>query len=449
MRIGDRIKLIAAAGIFLGGLIFAGCEPQGATSVSPKDRTPEVAVVTLEPQKVVLTTELPGRTSSYLVAEIRPQVDGLIQKRLFTEGSDVKAGQVLYQIDPAPFEAAVANAAATLNASRKAADRARAALEASAAGVSQRRALLKQALRNYRRLDALFKDGAVSDDERERAETDAEVAEASLKAAEAQVESDRQALAAAEAAIEQAEAALQTARINLGYTKITAPISGQISRSKVTDGALVKAYQDSPLATIEQLNPMYVDVTQSISDLLELRRSMKAGRISHQEDNGKTVRLHLEDGSPYPLEGKLQFRDVTSVNPATGSYILRIEVPNPDYLLLPGMYVRAVVKEGTVDQAILAPHEGVTRNPKGEAIALIVDDAGVVQQKKLTIDRAVGNNWLVTSGLSAGDRVIVEGRLNVKPGQKVKVVSLDTEPDGQKVEPSSPNENPASKEAKK
>lgn len=447
MRINDRIKLIAVAGILAGGLIFAGCEPNNAKSGPPRDRTPEVAVVTVEPQRVVLTTELPGRTSSYLVAEIRPQIDGLIHKRLFMEGSHVKAGQMLYQIDPAPFEAAVANAAANLNASRKAADRARAALETTIAGVSQKRALLKQAQRNYRRVEALFKDSAVSTDERERAETDMEVAEASLKAAGAQVESDRQALAAAEAAIEQAEAALQTARINLGYTKITAPISGQISRSKVTDGALVKAYQDRPLATVEQLDPMYVDVTQSTSELLELRRSLKAGRISQHEDNGKTVRIILEDGSQYPLEGKLQFRDVTSVDPATGSYILRIEVPNPDYLLLPGMYVRAMVKEGIVEQAILAPHDGVTRNPKGEAIALIVDNAGVVQQKKLMIDRAIGNNWLVNSGLSAGDRVIVEGRLNVRPGQKAKVVSLNREPDGQKADPSSRNENPPSKEA--
>jgi len=174
---------------------------------------------------------------------------------------------------------------------------------------------------------------------------------------------------------------------------------------------------------------------------------MQAGRITHHEKNGKKVRILLEDGSPYPLEGKLQFRDVTSVDPATGSYILRIKVPNPDYLLLPGMYVRAVVKEGTIKQAILAPQEGVTRNPKGEAIALTVDDNNTVQQRKLTVDQAIGNEWLVTSGLSVGDRVIVEGLLSVKAGQKVKVVSLDNKPEKPRAEPSSRNKKPASGKA--
>lgn len=421
MRISCRIKRIAAAGILSGALIFYGCESKNATSGTPRDRIPEVAVVTVQPQHVVLTTELPGRTSSFLVAEIRPQVNGLIQKRLFTEGSDVAAGQVLYEIDPAPFRAAVNNAAANLVAMQKAADRARAALAASKAGCARCRATLELARINRRRFEEAYKDKAVSANERDQAVTEAAVAEAGLQAAEAQMESERKAIAAAEAGIQQAEAALDTARINLGYTKITAPISGRIGKSNVTVGAIVTAYQSLALTTIQQLDPIYVDVTQSTSELLRLKRRLQEGRINPETKNRNKVSLVLEDGTSYPLEGVLKFRDVT-VDPTTGSVTLRLVFPNPEGVLLPGMFVRAVVKEGVRDQAILIPQQAVSRDPKGNALALVVDTQGKVQQRRLTLDRAIGNQWLVATGLEMGDRVIVEGMQKVRPGASVKEV---------------------------
>ena len=233
---------------------------------------------------------------------------------------------------------------------------------------------------------------------------------------------------------------MKAARINLGYTRVTAPISGRIGKSSVTDGALVTAYQPTVPVTIQQLDPIYVDVTQSSAELLRLKRNLEAGRLSANEQNGRKVRLLLEDGTPYPLEGTLQFRDVT-VDPATGSFTLRIVVPNPKHLLLPGMFVRAVVQEGIAEQAILVPQQGVSRNPKGEPVALVVDEAGKVQQRMLTLDRAIGDQWLVSSGLSAGDRVIVEGMLNVRPGAAVKAVPWDSPKAG--VEAPNPKRPPA------
>jgi len=417
------VRLVVAVAMLSGGLIAAGCDR--TTQSQPPPPLAEVATVTVSAQSVVLTKELPGRTSPYLVAEIRPQVSGLIQKRLFTEGSDIKAGQVLYQIDPSPYQAALDNAQANLIAVRKNADRARAALEASIAGVARQRATLDLARANRQRFEEAFKEKAVSASQRDQAVTEAEVAEAVLLAAEAQVESDRKAIAAAQAAIGQAEAALKTARINLGYTKITAPISGRIGRSAVTVGAIVTGYQPSSLATIQQLDPIYVDVPQSTSELLRLRRNLKDGRLNHDGSNQKKVNLILEDGTAYPLEGTLQFRDVT-VDPTTGSVILRVVVPNPEGVLLPGMFVRAVVKEGVSEQAILIPQQAVSRDPKGNPLALIVDAQGKVQQRMLTLDRAMGDQWLVATGLQTGDRVIVEGLQKVRPGASVKEVPFDT-----------------------
>ena len=429
MRISERITLTAATGMFFGVLLLAGCEPQNATSGPPQDRTPEVAVVTIRPQQVLLTTELPGRTSSYLMAEIRPQVNGLIQKRLFKEGSEVRAGQVLYQIDPAPFQAAFDNAAANLAAARKAADQAQAALETSLAGVTQQRAILALAQTNRKRYEELFKDRAVSATQRDQAVTDVDVAEATLRAAEAQVESHREGVAMARAAIQQAKAALETARINLGYTKITAPISGRIGRSNVTKGAIVTAYQPVALAVIQQLDPIYVDVPQSSAELLRLNRSLKNGRLKGEDKDRSKVKLLLEDGTPYPLEGNLQFRDVT-VDATTGSVILRIVFPNPDHVLLPRMFVRAVVQEGVAEKAILVPQQGVTRDPKGNPIALVLEDSGRVQQRRLTLDRAMGDQWLVSSGLSSGDRLIVEGMQKVRPGANARAVPFESEKAG-------------------
>lgn len=372
--------------VLLALLLLAGGCKSGHGEETAKRPVPEVATVTMEPQSVELTTELPGRTAAYRVAEIRPQVNGIIQKRLFEEGASVKAGQLLYLIDPAPFRAALNSAKASLG-------KALARLPAIRSKAERYKEAVKQ--------------NAVS-------QQDCDDAAAALDQAMAE--------------IDYWKAEIDKAGIYLGYTKVTAPISGHIGRSRVTDGALVTAYQTVPLTAIQQLNPIYVDVTQSTAELLALKRSLETDRISYDEENENKVRIILEDGSPYPVEGKLQFRDVTSVDPATGSYVLRIVVPNPNYLLLPGMYVRAVVKEGMAEQAILVPQEGVMQNPKGEAVAWIVDDGNTVQQRKLTIDRAIGNKWLVASGLSPGERMIVEGRLNVRPGDTVRVASPDTTP---------------------
>ena len=407
---------------FLGILLLAGCGRQGPPAPPP---LPEVATVTISTSQVVLTTELPGRTSAYRVAEIRPQVNGLIQKRLFTEGSEVTAGQVLYQIDAAPFQAALDNAAASLAVMRKTADRARSTLEESTANVAGLRSTLGLARTNLRRSEELFGKNYVSASDRDQAANNVQVAESALRAAEARVETDRQAVAVADAAIQQAEAALETARINLGYTRVTAPISGRIGKSNLTDGALVIAYQSLALATIQQLDPIYVDVPQSTTELQRLKSRLEEGRLHQDGTNHKKVKLILEDGTPYPLEGTLQFRDVT-VDPTTGSIILRVIVPNPKGVLLPGMFVRAVVEEGSAEQAILVPQQGVSRTPKGEPIALVVDEAGTVRQRMLTLNRAIGDQWLVSSGLSPGERVVVEGLLNVRPGTAVKVVPFGT-----------------------
>ena len=403
----------------LASPFFAGCQGEQA---SPPPPAAEVAVVTVQPQSVVLTTELPGRTSACRVAEIRPQVSGLIQKRLFTEGSDVNAGEVLYQIDPAPFQAALDNADASLLAARQAAERARATLAVTIANLKRHEATLTLAKTNLQRYENLLKTRAASAMQRDQAATDVDVAEATLRAAEAQVECDRQAVGAAEASIQKAEAALETSRINLAYTKITAPISGRIGRSNVTEGAIVTAYQPVALATIQELNPIYVDVPQSTVELNRLRTSLANGRL--KENGTDQVKIALEDGTAYPMEGSLKFRDVT-VDPTTGSVILRIVVPNPEAILLPGMFVQATIDEGVDDRAILIPQQAVSRDPKGNPNALVVDTEEKVEQRQISTDRALGNEWLVSSGLAPGDRVIVEGVQKVRPGVVVKVVPLE------------------------
>ena len=330
--------------------------------------TPEVAFVTIQVRPVVTTTELSGRTSANLIAEVRPQVSGIIQKRFFTEGSEVKAGQVLFQIDPALYQATLARVEANLTA-----------LE------------LK-----VRRMRELLADKAVSQQEYD------DVA----------------------AALKQLQAEVQSASINLKYTTITAPISGRIGKSNVTAGALVTAHQPLALATIQQMDPMYVDVTQSTADILKLRRQMQEGQLVRSGQSRQEVKLIMDDGTEYPLKGTMQFQDI-SVDPTTGSVILRIVFPNPDHILMPGMFVRAAVQEGIHKNAILVPQQAVSRDPKGSPLVLIVDKDGKVQQKPLTIDRAIGNEWLVSSGLEPGDRVVVEGLAKVKPGIPVKVVPFE------------------------
>jgi membrane fusion protein, multidrug efflux system len=373
--VGWSIVLMA----LLEGLFLAGCERRQQSSAPPLT---EVATVTVQPQRLVLTTQLPGRTSAYLIAEIRPQVNGIIQRRLFTEGSDVKAGQVLYQIDPAPFQAAL--------------DSAKAALAKSEANLFTTRL-------RFERYKGLLTEKAVS-------QQDYDDKEASQKQAEAD--------------IEYCKAAIETARINLDYTRVAAPISGRIGKSNVTDGALVTAYQPLPLATIQQLDPIYVDVPQSTTELLRLRRRLEDNRLHQNGINQNTVKAILEDGAEYPLEGSLQFRDVT-VDPTTGSVVLRVVFPNPEGVLLPGMFVRAEVREGTNEQAILIPQQAVSRDPKGNPIAFIIDAEEKIQQRRLTLDRAIGDKWLVSSGLESGDRVVVEGMQKARPGASVKVIPFD------------------------
>ena len=419
-RMSWTMFFVALSGVFL----LQGCGkmpgPPGVPMGGPPG-VPEVAVITVAPQSVTLTTELPGRTSGYLVSEIRPQVSGLIQKRLFTEGADVKADEALYQIDPAPFQAAYDIAEANLDAAKRAAERVRAGLAVSIANVARQQATVALAKTDFQRAEDLIKDSAISATERDHAATGLDVAEAALRAAEAQVESDRAGIAAAEAAIKQAEAALEAARINLGYTQITAPISGRIGRSNVTDGAIVTAYQPLPLATIQELDPIYVDVAQSTAELARLRHRVENHDIQDSGSGQKSVKLVMEDGTAYPLEGMLGFRDVT-VDPTTGSVILRIVVPNPQSILLPGMFMRAMVEEGVVDQAILIPQQAVSRDTKGNPTALTVDAEGKVELRMLEVERAIGNQWLVTSGLAPGDLVIVEGMQKVRPGAPVKAV---------------------------
>lgn len=419
MKTWDFWKAAPIAAALLFSFCGPGCHRQTQTPAPPP---PEVAVVPIEPQQVLLTTELPGRTSAFLVAEIRPQISGLILKRLFVEGSDVKKDDVLYQIDPAPFQAASESAAATVTATRESADRARAMLDASVANLKRHQATLKLAISNCQRYENMLKGNAASAMERDQAATEVEVAHAALRAAEAQIESDRQGVEAAEAAILQAEAALRTAEINLGYTKITAPISGRIGRSSVTDGAIVTAYQPVPLATIQQFDPIYVDVPQSTVELNRLRRSLANGRL--KENGTDSVKINLEDGTAYPQDGSLKFRDVT-VDPTTGSVILRIVVPNPDGTLLPNMFVRATIDEGVQEGAILVPQQAVSRDSKGNPYVLAVGPEDQVEQRAITTERALGAKWLVSSGLAPGDRGIVEGMQKARPGTAVKPVPFE------------------------
>lgn len=372
-----RWSVVFAA--LLGCLVLVGCD---RVQQPPQPPPPEVATITVQPQELTLMTELPGRTSAYLVAEIRPQVNGIIQKRMFQEGSDVQAGQVLYQIDPSPFEAALASARASL-----------AKAEAN---------FLVTRLR-FERYKGLLAEKAVS-------QQDYDDREASLKQAQADIEYCR--------------AAVETARINLAYTRVTAPISGRIGKSNVTDGALVTAYQGLALATIQQLDPIYVDVPQCTTELLQLKRRLENNHLHQNGSNQNKVKLILEEGTTYAFEGTLQFRDVT-VDPTTGSVVLRAVFPNPKGVLLPGMFVRGVVKEGINERAILVPQQAVARDPKGNPIALIVDSEGKIQQRRLTLDRAIGDKWLLSSGLEPGDRLVVEGMQKIRPGASVRVVPFD------------------------
>lgn len=377
-------KLLTAGAVALL-LVLNGCDKKGAQGPPPAG-PPEVGIMEVQPQFVELTTELSGRTAPHLIAEVRPQITGIIQKRLFTEGAEVKAGELLYQIDDAMYRADLARAEANL-----------ARAEANLAPVR---------LKADRFAD-LVKVNAISKQE-------ADDAGAARKQAEAEIQA--------------ANAAMQAARINLGYTGVKAPISGHIGRSTVTTGALITANQATPLATIQQLDPMFVDVTQSAAEMLRMQRNLGSGLL---KDGGRAkakVTLLLEDGTPYPLPGELKFSEVT-VDQGTGSVILRAEFPNPEQTLLPGMFVRAVVPEGVNEQAILVPQRGVTRNPAGQAMVMVVGAEEKVEPRVIQVARTISDNWLVSDGLKPGDRVILEGLQKARPGTAVKAVPFGSKPE--------------------
>ena len=379
-------KLIILAGLLSTAFLTNGCDRQQTAGAPPQTSSPEVAVMTVAPQSTVLTTELAGRTVPYQVAEVRPQVGGIIEKRLFTEGAEVEAGEALYQIDSASYRAAYTSAKATL-----------ARAEANLSPLK---------LKKERYAD-LVKVNAVS-------QQDFDDIAAALKQAEAEVEAD--------------SAALEAARIRLDYTTIKAPISGSIGRSSITTGALVKAEQDQSLATIQQLDPIYVDIAQSSSDLL--RRSLASGQLKNGEQQSRNVQLTFEDGTAYPHAGRLEFSEVT-VEPTTGSVVLRTLFPNPQQLLLPGMFVRVNLEEGVNEQAILVPQQGVSRNPSGEALVMLVDAEEKVVPRVIEVSRTIGDQWLVNDGLKPGDRVILEGFQRARPGTVVKVVPFGAPAAGQ------------------
>jgi membrane fusion protein (multidrug efflux system) len=346
---------------------------------------PSVGYVVVKTEPVTLTTELPGRTNPYLTSDVRPQVNGIVKARLFTEGGEVRAGQALYQIDPAPYKASL--------------DQAKAQLLSAEANLTT----LK--LKADRYAD-LVKINAV-------AKQDYDDAEAAYKQAEA--------------AVAQNKAAVESAEINLGYTRVTAPISGRIGRSLVTPGALVTSGQSTALATIQTLDPIYVDVSQSADQLIALKRAIAGGQLAGAGPASARVKLLLQDGTPYPAEGVLKFSEVT-VDQTTGSVTLRAVFPNRNHVLLPGLYVRAEIVEGVEPNGVLAPQAAVSRNEKGEATAFVVGADGKAEPRTLKTGQAIGGAWLVTDGLKPGDKLITEGLLNVRPGAPVRPVPAGSPP---------------------
>ncbi|WP_226661589.1 efflux RND transporter periplasmic adaptor subunit [Microbulbifer aggregans] len=398
-------KSLVSGSLLLAAVLLTAC---GDKQPAMQGRTPQVTVVTLSSQPVTLTRQLPGRTTPYKVAEVRPQVDGLVKGQLFTEGGLVEAGQPLYQLDDVRYQADHESALASLERAK---------------------AQFTVAKLQADRTQALVKSGAVS-------KQDNDTAIASLQQAKADVAA--------------AKAAVQRSRVQLDFARISAPISGRIGISSVTQGALVTANQATPLATVQQLDPIYVDLTQSVSELLSLRQAMAAGTM--ESASNLPVSILLEDGSRYPHDGKLEFSEV-SVDPTTGSVRLRVTVPNPDNLLLPGMYVRAEVGSGQRQQAILVPQQGISRDPKGNTTALVVGEGNTVEARNVKVGQTVGSYWLVESGLNVGDRVIVEGLQKVRPGAVVNAgeaaapakVDLPAPSDSAKSESGKSQANDASK----
>ncbi|EXU77202.1 MULTISPECIES: efflux RND transporter periplasmic adaptor subunit [Erwinia] len=373
---------LAAVLMLSGSVLLTGCDNKGAQQAG-QQQAPEVGVVTLKTAPLTVTTDLPGRTSSFRIAEVRPQVSGIILKRNFVEGSDIKAGESLYQIDPATYQAAYDSAKGDL---------------------VQAQANAQIAALTVKRYKPLLGTKYIS-----QQDYDTAVATASQTAAAVQV----------------AKASVETARINLAFTKVTSPISGRIGKSSVTEGALVQNAQTTALATVQQLDPIYVDVTQSSEDFMRLRAELNAGTL--QQAGGKAqVKLLLQNGSEYAQSGTLEFSDVT-VDETTGSITLRAVFPNPDHALLPGMFVRARLNEGTNPNALLVPQQAVTRTPTGQATAMVVGADNKVAVRNLKTEQAVGDKWLVTDGLKAGDKVITTGVQRAKPGAQVTPQEVSTD----------------------
>ncbi|HEC5270921.1 TPA: multidrug efflux RND transporter periplasmic adaptor subunit AcrA [Salmonella enterica] len=361
-----------------GSLALTGCDDK--QDQQGGQQMPEVGVVTLKTEPLQITTELPGRTVAYRIAEVRPQVSGIILKRNFVEGSDIEAGFSLYQIDPATYQATYDSAKGDLAKAQAAAN------------------IAELTVKRYQKL---LGTQYISKQEYDQALADAQQATAAVVAA---------------------KAAVETARINLAYTKVTSPISGRIGKSSVTEGALVQNGQASALATVQQLDPIYVDVTQSSNDFLRLKQELANGSL--KQENGKAkVDLVTSDGIKFPQSGTLEFSDVT-VDQSTGSITLRAIFPNPDHTLLPGMFVRARLQEGTKPTALLVPQQGVTRTPRGDATVLVVGADNKVETRQIVASQAIGDKWLVTDGLKAGDRVVVSGLQKVRPGAQVKVQEI-------------------------
>lgn len=365
-----------------GSLALTGCDDKPAQQQGA-GQAPEVGIVTLKSEPLQITTELPGRTSAYRIAEVRPQVSGIILKRNFTEGSDIEAGVSLYQIDPATYQASY---------------------ESAKGDLAKAQAAAKIAQVTLNRYQKLIGTNYISQQDLDTAQADAMQANAAVVAA---------------------KAAVETARINLAYTKVTSPISGRIGKSAVTEGALVQSGQATALATVQQLDPIYVDVTQSSNDFLRLKQELESGKL--KQENGKAkVELVASNGEKLPQAGTLEFSDVT-VDQTTGSITLRAIFPNPNHSLLPGMFVRARLEEGVNPNALLVPQQGVTRTPRGDASVMVVGEGDKVEQRQITATQAIGDKWLVTDGLKTGDRVIVTGLQKVRPGAQVKVQEVKAE----------------------
>lgn len=366
--------------LVLGSVQLSGCsDNQPPAILAPK--AVEVGAVTLAAQALTLSTELAGRTSAYMIAQIRPQVGGIVQKRAFEEGAMVKAGDLLYQIDPASYQAAFASAQAS---------------------VARAESTLNAARLKAQRQSELLAVEAISKQDDEDAQVSLQQAQADLRSA---------------------QAAQESARINLDHTRITAPISGRVEVSAVTPGALVTANQETVLTTVQQLDPIYVDIPQSSTEVLRLKQALASGKLKSVGDNAVRIRLQLEDGTIYAHEGRLQVSGVT-VDKDTGAITLRALVPNPQRLLMPGMYVRAKLDKAVDPQALLVPQQAISRDTRGQGVALVVLADGKVEQRTVTVAESIGSNWRVTEGLAAGDRVIVEGSSKVRAGQIVHVAAM-------------------------